>query len=78
VKRILSDWFESQNWEVSVEWRKSRGPDILATKRNMKWIVEAKGQSSRKSIRISNFYSAIGEILQSEGLPIVWTEYRLV
>jgi hypothetical protein len=69
VKKILSRWLKRQGWKVKVSWRKSHGPDIIATKDKKKWIIEAKGKSYKSSVKKVYFITVLGEILRRMNDP---------
>jgi len=64
IKHILSDWLKNDGWSVEVHWRKSKGADLIATKNNRKWIIEAVGLRTKQLAKIRSFNSVLGEILQ--------------
>jgi hypothetical protein len=64
VKRAVEAWLESLGWKVSVAWGRVRGIDILATKGDQRWVIEAKGSGSLNPMRVNYFVSMLGELLQ--------------
>ena len=69
IKHILANWLKNDGWNVEIHWRKSKGPDLLATKNNKKWIIEAIGLSTKQLAIIKSFNSVLGEILQRMNDP---------
>jgi hypothetical protein len=64
VKRGVKAWLEASGWQVSVVWGRGHGIDILATKGNERWVIEAKGCGSLNPMRVNYFVSMLGELLQ--------------
>jgi len=64
LKEHLEKWLTTNDWTVTVAWGKSRGVDILATRRKERWIIEVKGHGSLQPMRVNYFIAMLGEILQ--------------
>jgi len=64
VKIRLQKWLQSKGWGVAVTMGNERGPDIVAEKGRMRWLVEVKGSGSRQQMNINYFLTVLGQILQ--------------
>jgi hypothetical protein len=69
VKAHLGAWLRAQGWEAKIAWGKSRGVDILATRNERRWIIEAKGLGSLQPMRVNYFIAMLGETLQRMADP---------
>lgn len=64
LKQVLKRWLESRGWDVQVAWAKSRGVDLIASRKSEKWIIEVKGRGSLDPMRVNYFLCVLGEMLQ--------------
>jgi Holliday junction resolvase len=64
VKRHLVAWLEHDGWTARVAWGKAQGIDVLATRGEEVWVIEAKGSGSLQPMRVNYFLNALGELLQ--------------
>jgi hypothetical protein len=64
VKAHVKYWLEDKGWRVEVAWARSRGVDILASRGDERWLIEAKGGGSLQPMRVNYFLMILGEVLQ--------------
>ncbi len=69
LKEHLEKWLIANDWTATVAWGKSRGVDILATRRKERWIIEVKGHGSLQPMRVNYFIAMLGETLQRMADP---------
>jgi len=64
LKKHLKNWLIQNGWEVQVAWGHSQGIDICAIQDNKRWVIEVKGEGSRRPMRVNYFLAILGETLQ--------------
>jgi len=64
VKQRLRMWLRRRGWEVALAMGKERGPDIVAEKGELRWLIETKGTGSRPQMNHNYFLTVLGQILQ--------------
>ena len=64
VKKCLEAWLHDQGWQTKIDWGRTRGVDITATKRRKRWLIEVKGCGSGSAMRVNYFIGVLGEVLQ--------------
>lgn len=64
VKNRITAYLEKEGWKSKVAEGKKHGIDIEAIKDNERWVIEVKGNGSRKPMRTNYFLAVLGEILQ--------------
>jgi len=67
VKSVLANYLNRQGWRVEVRYGKRHGPDLVAYKEGVRWIIEAKGPGRYPPMRVNYFLHALGEILLRMG-----------
>jgi hypothetical protein len=64
VKAAVRDYFAAQGFHVEVRWGRDRGIDLVATRPDERWVVEAKGEVASAQQQGNYFLGAIGELVQ--------------
>lgn len=64
IKEHINAWLQSDGWESTTAWGKSRGVDILAVRGEQRWVIEVKGPAKSPPMRVNYFLAVLGEILQ--------------
>ncbi len=67
VKERLEGYLRRQGWKVEVRYGKRHGPDLVAYKEGVRWIIEAKGPGRYPPMRVNYFLNVLGEILLRMG-----------
>jgi hypothetical protein len=63
LKRFLESWLEKAGWTVEIAWGHSPGVDVLATRSNLRWVIEAKGTGAHYQANNNYFINVLGNIL---------------
>lgn len=64
VKAAIDSKLDADGWSVQVAWGRERGIDIVASRKNEKWIIECKGTGSIPPMQNNHFVGVIGELMQ--------------
>jgi hypothetical protein len=64
VKTAVKSYLEAQGWSVRVAWGHARGVDIDANRAAERLMLEAKGGAPNPPQQVSNFFGAVGELVQ--------------
>ncbi len=64
VKKAVKAYLESQGYDVTVAWARTRGIDIVATRPGSRLVLEAKGEAVLQPQQVNYFLGALGELVQ--------------
>jgi hypothetical protein len=69
IKQVLGDYLATRGWHIDTARGNIHGADIEARRGTDRWIIEVKGSGAYNPLRVSDFLSVLGEILQRMDEP---------
>jgi len=75
IKKILSCYLTFQGWQIENHEDNRNNIDISARLGSGRWIIQVKGTGSSQPLKVNNFLSVLGEILQRMDDP--YTKYSI-
>ena len=80
TQKILKRWFEDRGFETleNIQINSDNNVDLIAKKKNEKWIIEVKGDYDRNTAQYNvNFDTGMGQILKSINTLNEETKYAI-